>query len=311
MLTRAPSTSDRRYAATILAEEHGGAVSRDLLATIGVDDRMVRREVRAGRWKCHGRQTVAVHTSDLADRADRWRAVWEVGTGIAALDGVTALHASGLVGFTETLLHVSVKHTAGIHSVPGLRIHKVIRRVPDEILTSGVPRTRPAVAAVRAARWAKSDRQAALVMVMPVQQGLCSGRQLVEASRLTQGRNRRRLIKLLARDIADGAQSLGELDFAAMCRGRGLPEPSRQAVRRVGPGTAYLDAAWDDIGLAVEIDGSGHRAGLAVAADNLRQNELALMDETILRIDLVGLRVNGDRFMDQVCRAHSKLSGSR
>ncbi|WP_457255060.1 hypothetical protein [Pedococcus sp. P5_B7] len=72
MLTRAPSTSDRRYAATNLAEEHGGALSRDLLATIGVDDRMVRREVRAGRWKCHGRQTVAVHTSDLADRADRW-----------------------------------------------------------------------------------------------------------------------------------------------------------------------------------------------------------------------------------------------
>lgn len=34
-------------------------------------------------------------------------------------------------------------------------------------------------------------------------------------------------------------------------------------------------------------------------------------DETVLRIDLVGLRVNGDRFMDQVCRAHGKLSGSR
>lgn len=204
-----------------------------------------------------------------------------------------------------------MKHTAAIRSVPGVRIHKLVRRVPDEILTSGLPRTRPAIAAVRAARWAKSDRQAALTLVMPVQQGMCTGRQLVEASRATQGRNRRRLIRLLARDIADGAQSLGELDFAAMCRVRGLPQPTRQSVRRIGHGTAYLDAAWDDIGLAVEIDGSGHREGLAVAADNLRQNELVLMDETVLRIDLVGLRVNGDRFMDQVCRAHAKLSGSR
>ncbi|NYG07079.1 very-short-patch-repair endonuclease [Phycicoccus badiiscoriae] len=154
----------------------------------------------------------------------------------------------------------------------------------------------------------KTDRQAALVMVMPVQQGLCTGHQLVRASRATQGRNRRRLIKQLARDIADGAQSLGELDFAEMCRARGLPEPSRQSVRRIHGGRAFLDAAWDDIGLAVEIDGSGHRAGLAVTADNLRQNEIALMDETILRIDLIGLRVDGARFMDQVCRAHARLT---
>lgn len=102
MLERAPSTSNRRYAAVSLAGEHGGVVSRDLLATIGVDDRMVRREITTGRWKRHGRQTVAVHTGELSECALRWRAVWEVGEGIAALDGVTALQASGLVGYTES-----------------------------------------------------------------------------------------------------------------------------------------------------------------------------------------------------------------
>ena len=53
----------------------------------------------------------------------------------------------------------------------------------------------------------------------------------------------------------------------------------------------------------VEIDGAGHRVGLAVTDDNLRQNEVALGDDRVLRIDLVGLRVHETAFMRQVRRA--------
>ena len=74
-------------------------MSRDELQLLGVDDRMIRREVAAGRWRVHGRQTVAVHTGPLSEEAHRWRAVWETGSRIAALDGVTALQAAGMTGF--------------------------------------------------------------------------------------------------------------------------------------------------------------------------------------------------------------------
>ena len=47
----------------------------------------VRRAVESGRWQLHGRQTVAVHTAPLDVVARRWRAVWEVGEAIAAIDG--------------------------------------------------------------------------------------------------------------------------------------------------------------------------------------------------------------------------------
>ena len=40
-----------------------------------------------------------------------------------------------------------------------------------------------------------------------------------------------------------------------------------------------------------------------MAADNLRQNEVALGDDRVLRIDLVGLRVHEVAFMQQVRRA--------
>lgn len=142
---------------------------------------------------------------------------------------------------------------------------------------------------------------------MAVQQRLVSRPQLTDAAASVPGRERRALVPLLVRDIVAGSESLGELDFMAMCRRRGLPPPQRQVIRKTPGGRVYLDVRWDGIGLVVEIDGSGHRQGLAVTDDNLRQNQVAIEGDTVLRIDLIGLRVAGDAFMDQVCAAHARL----
>ena len=240
--------------------------------------------------------------------AARWRAVWEVGLGIAALDGVSALQAAGLVGYADERVHVSVVHNAHVRRVDGVTLHKVARRVPREVVGPGLPRTVPAVASVRAAHWSVSDRQAALLLVMPVQQRLITGAQLVAAARAVRGRTRRAFIPTVARDIADGAHSLGELDFAAMCRARGLQAPTRQAVRRVGAGRVYLDVVWEEVGLVVEIDGSQHQWGLAWTDDQFRQNALVISGDRVLRMTLMGLRLAPGRFMDQVCAAHATFA---
>jgi hypothetical protein len=286
-------------------------MSRTELRALGWDRDAVARQVAADRWALHGRQTVALHTTDLGTEARRWRAIWEAGPRVAALDGVSALDAAGMQHFTDERIHVSVRHTASIHPIEGVVIHKLIRRVPDELMTVGVPRVKPSIAAVRAARWAVSDRQAALLLVMPVQQGLVTGEQLVRAARAYRGRRRRAFVGSVAADIADGAQSLGELDFAGMCRLRGLPEPSRQVVRRLGPTRCYLDAGWEDIDFMVEIDGSQHQWGVAATDDNFRQNDLVLRGDRILRMTLMGLRLEPDRFMDQVVRGYDLFSTRR
>ena len=286
---------------------HDGVLSRAELRDHGWDRDAVARQVAADRWVCHGRQTVALHTSKLGEEAGRWRAVWEAGERVAALDGVSALHAAGMTGFTDDQVHVSVKHTHTVEDIDGVRVHKVIRRVAGELELLGIPRTKPAVAAVRAAHWALSDRQAALLLVMPVQQRLVTGGQLVAATQRVRGRTRRRLIPQLARDIADGAQSLGELDFASLCRLRGLPEPSRQVVRRGPQGRVYLDVRWDEADLVIEIDGAQHLWGLAATDDQFRQNSVVLRGDRVLRMTLVGLRLSPDAFMDQVCEAHARF----
>ncbi len=247
-----------------------------------------------------GRQTVALHRGELPTTARWWAAIWETGHRIAALDGATSLLAWGLTGFDEPMIHLSVKHSHDLSSLTGVRLHKVVRRVDGEVCDVGVPRVRPAIAAIRAAGWAVSDRQSALILLMTVQQRLCTPEHLLTACKQAMGRRRRRFVRQVVADIVLGVQSLGELDFARLCRSRGLPEPSRQAVREGPNGRMYLDVRWEDWALVVEIDGVQHRQGLTLSLDNLSRNAVSLQRDTVLRIDLVGLRLWESAFMDQV-----------
>jgi very-short-patch-repair endonuclease len=117
-------------------------------------------------------------------------------------------------------------------------------------------------------------------------------------------RHKRRLfLHLLVNDLLDGARSLGELDVAAELRRRGLPEPSRQVLRRDSKNRYYLDLYWPEWKLVVEIDGIHHAWAQNVVGDALRQNALALHGDTVLRLPLLGLRVCQDDFFAQIEQA--------
>ena len=139
-------------------------------------------------------------------------------------------------------------------------------------------------------------------MVLPVQQRLTTGSRLVLAADRVRGRTGRAFIAGVAADLADGVQSLGELDFARSCRRYGLPAPTRQELRQLPNGRAVLDVFWREYELAAEIAGAGHRMGLSVTSDNLWMNEVTLGEQRVLRIDTIGLRLHEARFMDQIAR---------
>lgn len=156
---------------------------------------------------------------------------------------------------------------------------------------------------IRAAQWAVSDRQAALLICLVVQQRIVAASRLSEAWTSVARSPRRALLSSVIADVCDGAHSLGELDFARLCRRHGLPAPSRQAMRQGAQGTWYLDVYFDEAGLVVEIDGGQHYGGLAPVQDALRQNELTLTNDRVLRIPLLGLRIAEAEFMAQVAGA--------
>lgn len=287
-----------RRAAVDLAATQSGVLSRRQLKALGVCRWQVRAETRAGRWRCHGRHTVAVHTTDLTGEALWWWALFETGGG-AVLAGPTALTAAGLKGYDDPI-HVVVRKSKRHHHPRGVVVHETRRLVDGDVVDVGVPRLRVAVAAVLGALWAKTDRQAALLLVMTVNQRLTAADRLAEVLDRVRRDKRRRLLLAIVQDIADGVRSMGELDFARLCRRYGLPEPDRQVIRRGPCGRVYLDVYWDRWGVVVEIEGVHHDAPENAIPDALRQNSISLAKDTVLRIPLLGLRTECDAFMAQV-----------
>lgn len=290
----------RRRRAEGRAREQEGILSRRQLYQLGLTRSEVRANVRAGRWRRVGRQCVCVHTGPLSQSARHWVAVLEAGPR-AYLDGASALVEAGLQHFTATSIRVSVPRGARVYRrLRAVDIRQTRRWSADDVEATGLPRARPAVAAVRAALWARSDREAALVLTMTVQQGIESAQQIaLEMLRVRRDR-RRAFIHGVLHDLLDGVRSLGELDVARECRRRGLPEPTRQVVRQAKNGTYYLDVYWKPWKLVVEIDGIQHTWAAQIVGDAIRQNSLALAGDTVLRLPLLGLRVAPDEFFAQI-----------
>lgn len=283
------------------AEEQHGVVSRKQIRDTGLDRWHIRNQIDAGRWRRGGQRSLIVHQGDLPERGEWWRVLFEIGPS-AALDGVTALKAAGLTGYEDPIC-VSLPRGCSPRGYPdGVVIKITDRRGCNDIIGAGIPRVRPPVAAIRAALWAKTDRQAAFILVLAAQQRLTTGQAMQDALSGVLRDKRRGLIRRVILDIVDGVRAMGELDFAALCRRRGLPPPSRQVVRRAPNGRVYLDVYWDQWGLVVEIDGIQHSWGVAPVDDALRQNELTIASDAVLRIPVLGLRLAPDAFMDQVAR---------
>lgn len=165
------------------------------------------------------------------------------------------------------------------------------------------------IACLRAAAWAVTDRTAALIIAMAVQQRVVHGDGLQAEWAKVGYTARREVIAQTVQDVCNGAESLGELDFGTLCAAYGLPVPDRQIRRQRPTGAAYIDAGWEGLGLLVEIDGSQHFTTEGTVSDALRQNDMMMGNERVLRIPLFGLRHDSEKFMAQVVHAYRNASG--
>lgn len=292
------SPQQRTALAEQLASAHGGVVHRAMLREVGIGRQEVRTETRSRRWVPIGKHTVRILSVPETPEARWWEAVWESGSG-AVLDGASALVAQGMTGFTLDGIDVSIPRESTRYDVAGVRPH--VRRQLPPIVQAGIPRVRSEFALIHGAQWARSDRQAALLICMPVQQRLVRPSSVLEAWRGVTRSPRRDLVGSVIHDVCDGAHSLGELDFTAWCRRYAIPPPRRQSVRVLPSGRIYLDAEWD--GLVVEIDGGHHLLGLNPVDDALRANEVVLGGSRVLRLPVLGLRLEPEAFMRQIRRA--------
>lgn len=288
----------RRRVRAELADDQDGVVSTGQLRELGLTYDEVRAELDAGRWHRVGRRTISVAGPSVVGRhARHWLAIWDVG-GSACLDGPSALLAWGLTAWEEETIHLSVPQGARYHRRPGVRVHVLRRR--GSVVTAGIPRTTTDVATLRAAIWARSDRAAATLLAMAVQQRLVEPRRLLQTWSTWGPCPRRALLDRLVPLVADGAQALSEIDFAELGRVRGWPEPDRQAIVRTAGGRIYLDVRFTAYRVIVEINGVQHYAALATIADAVRRNDHAIGGDTALEVPAITLVLDPEPILDQV-----------
>ena len=291
-----PAEIGLRRAAALAADQEL-VVGRRQLYAAGVPRWLVARELRVGRWQRTGRQTVALHNGPLPAAARRWVAVLELGPR-AALGGVSALQEDGLAALKDDAIHVIAPPGVERRKLPGVVLHESRRFREEDIVGHGIRRTRPAVSAVHGALWSVTAKQAAFVLTLTVQQGLCTAQALGEAAAVVQRHRWRRTVVSTIADLADGVRSLGELDVARAMRSRGLPEPTRQAVRKRPSGKQYLDAEFEEYGLVLEVDGEQHELPWAVLSDTVRDLTLLAEGSRVMRVPLLAWRLDEVRVLD-------------
>lgn len=290
----------RRDEVARVAVTQEGVMGRRQLYAMGLTRHEVMAEVRAGRWSRLGPQCLQV--GPTTERTAWRRALFEIGPS-AVLDGISALQAAGLRNIKTEQIHVAVPKSVTPHRCRGVRVHETRRHRSVDVLREPIPRMQPSTAAVHAALWARTDREAAFVVVATAQQRLTTVAALHEAVELVRRHRRRALLRGLLCDLGGGAETLAEREFARLCRRRGFPAPTCQQVRRTASGTVIFDVAWERFRVIVEIDGVHHLQVGQTLSDALKQNTAALDGATVLRIPNWALRADPEPFLDQVERA--------
>jgi hypothetical protein len=227
----------------------------------------------------------------------------------AVLAGPTALRAFGVRGIRDGPLHILIpaprNRSVRLPDMPDdmspLRIIRT-RTLPSEHLQVGrPPRTTAARAAVDAAIWAGNVGEARAILATVCQQGVVTPDEIFDVLAVRRRLPRLALIRGTMLDIAGGAQALSELNLLKLCRRFGLPEPELQKRRTDARGrTRYLDAYWKRWQVHVEVDGSHHMDAGHWVADMVRQNDVWINGDRILRFPARMVRMEPARVARQL-----------
>ena len=277
-----------------------------MLVAQGWSQSGIRAQLDARRWQRVGRAIVR-HNGPPTVQQLRHAALITLGPR-SLLTSFTALEVAGLSGWEREPIHVLVPRGARVQRPDGLplRVHYTDEWDGAAAGRRGVLHAVPAAALLASASFG-GVRPACAILAATVQQRLIRATDLVAALEQRSRIRHHRALLASAYDIAQGAHALSEIDFARLCRRFGLPEPSRQSVRRDRRGRRrYLDAEWllaDGGRVVVEVDGALHLIVQNWWSDQLRQNEVTLSGDTVLRYPSVVVRSESALVADQLRRA--------
>jgi hypothetical protein len=263
----------------------------------------LRSALRAGRWKRYGR-VVVMHNGPLTPEQLLWASVLRSPSGVV-LGGLTAAGRRGLKLPAPDRPELLVPAAGPLPHLQDVDVRRTrLLTAVDVHPSAQPPQLRlPRAMVDRASRLGSPDDVRALLCVGVQQRRVRAGDLREVVLRLGPVRNRALLLRTLD-DVEAGAHSVRELQFLRLLRRGGLPLPEHQVVRRHAGGRHYLDAAWGEFALHVEVDGLGHLLVSSWSSDVDRSNELALAVRAEVRLRIPGfwLDERPEHVLDQVRR---------
>jgi very-short-patch-repair endonuclease len=267
------------------------------------DSGHVRQQVRLRRWQVPHHKVVVLHNGPLTRMQKFWVATFAAPVG-SALWGPSAAELDGLQGFVDAQVHIAVPPGSRRIQLPWLTTHWSSHLGPQDVHPVASPaRTRLPRSLVDMASSSKNDRFARAVIFAGAQQRLVVAASLADALSRRGGCRHHALIRETLADIEGGIQSVPEKDFDAIVRRFGLPKPSRQVIKRRPDGHYYLDVAWEEYGLAVEVDGGHHREARQWDDDLMRAAWIVSGGLRQIRFTSYAVRRRGDQVGNLLDRA--------
>ncbi len=280
-----------------LSRRQSGVVTRAQLLDLGATHGRIDGMLAARRWTAMTPSLVLLHNHEPTRRQWMWIGLKDAAP-FAALCSHTSLECGGFRGFAKETgsIHLIIPKGAKTTPFPLIQLHESRRFGPTDIrMYDAIPCTEIHRSAVDAGAWQPWPRFAVTMMASVVQQRVCTVPRLDQAIEEAGQVRHRRLMRLALTDISGGAEALGEIDVARMCRRFGLLAPCRQRKRRDRGGRVrYLDCEWDlDDGTTVvlEIDGSHHMEVVSWDADIRRQRKVVTRHRHLLRATAMEARL--------------------
>jgi hypothetical protein len=287
-------------------QSQSGVISRQQARDAGWPERAIDRRLRSETWQRVHRGAYATFTGGLSREAKLWAAVFRAGAG-AVLSHETAAEVHGLADKPSSKIHISVPATRTPGQIPGVVIHRSRCLVPEWQPPWHLPRTTVEDTVLDLVATARTFDDAYSWISSAVGRRRTTP-QLLSKALNTRSRIRwRPWITAALQDAADGVHSPLERHYVhGVERAHGLPTAQRQAKRRHGSGTRYLDNLYEDAGICVELDGAAAHPAQGRWRDTHRDNAHIVQEIRTLRYGWPDVTENRCRTAAQIAAVLSR-----
>lgn len=278
-----------------MLRQQAGVISRRQALAAGLQQHDIRRLLRRNEWARVHDGVYIDHTGPLSWLQRAWAAVLYAEPAALCLESALADEGS--------VIHVGVaRKRSSLAEPPGVRFHHVAHLEERALWHVGPPRMRYEEAALDVACRAASESAVIAVLANACQSRRTTARRLLDALDARRRVRRRRWMRAVLLDIAEGTCSVLEHGYLTRVeRAHGLPRADRQKRSTSSTGVCYRDTEYGQR-LVVELDGRMfHDSWSARNKDFERDLDAAVEG-------LSTLRLSYRQVFDRPCRTAAKVA---